>query len=189
MVKFAPIRNECIPATRRKSHEINKNALWKGGGELASLFAALLVVCAANCLCAEEEFTLKSSLSDTDFDWSSGSSYEGDAAPSAAGAYVRIPNGMVAKLSAADTASWTFVTNKVARIRPMGKTSRLVVDVATANSPALLLCEVTYTGENSSANYDRGGMEKTGDGELRLPQCPAGRQDHPCRRLDTAMRE
>ena len=50
----------------------------------------------------------------------------------------------------------------------MGKTSRLVVDVAPANSPELLLCEVTYTGENTSANYDRGGMEKTGDGELQL---------------------
>ena len=130
----------------------------------------LLAVCVASCLCAvaEEEFTLKSSLSGTDFDWSQDSSYEGDAAPSAAGAYVRIPNGMVAKLSAADTASWTFVTNKVARIRPMGMTSRLVVDVAPANSPALLLCEVTYTGENTGVNYDRGGMEKTGDGELRL---------------------
>ena len=60
------------------------------------------------------------------------------------------------------------MTGKVARIRPMGTTSKLVVDVATANSPALLLCEVTYTGENTGANHDRGGMEKTGDGELRL---------------------
>ena len=97
----------------------------------------LLAAIAISCLCAvADEFTLKSSLSGTDFDWSQGSSYEGGAAPSAAGACVCIPENMVAKLSAADTASWTFVTNKVARIRPMGKTIRLVVDVAPANSPA-----------------------------------------------------
>ena len=131
---------------------------------------------ACGCAMAADEFTLKSSLSGTDFDWSSDDSYEGGSAPSSAGVYVCIPNGMVAKLSAADETSWTFVTGKVARIRPMGTTSKLVVAVATANSPAKLMSEVTYTGENTSPNYDRGGMEKTGDGELQL--CASGKYSY-----------
>ena len=129
---------------------------------------AMFALALAYCCEARADYMLKATLSGIDFDWSSDDSYEGGSAPSSAGAYVCIPDGMVAKLSAADVTSWTFVNEKVARIRPMGMTSKLVADVVTANSPATLMSEVTYTGENTSSNYDRGGMEKTGDGELKL---------------------
>ena len=156
------------PYVRFDDGEVASSATTRRGSLLYKKLLMVIGVAAACCCEARADYMLKATLSGIDFNWASDDSYEGGAAPSSAGAYVCIPNGMVAKLSAADETSWTFVTGKVARIRPMGMTSKLVVYVATANSPATLMSEVTYTAENVASNYDRGGMEKTGDGELKL---------------------
>ena len=129
---------------------------------LLYVFLAISSVCIAD----PADITLKSSLSGTDFDWSSAGSYVGNVAPSA-GDYVTIPGNMDAKLSAADTASWNFVTSNVARIRPITPTSRLVVDVPEG-SVAELPCEVTIEAKRSSAYYDKGNLTKVGLGELKL---------------------
>ena len=128
---------------------------------LLYVFLAISSVCIAD----PANITLKSSLSGTDFDWSSPDSYE-TVAPSK-GDYVTIPENMDAKLSAADTASWNFVTSNVARIRPTTATSRLVVDVPEG-SVAELPCEVTIEAKRSSAYYDKGNLTKVGLGELKL---------------------
>ena len=125
------------------------------------------IACAASFLCAaDDDFTLKSSLSGTDFDWSQGSSYEGGAAPSAAGAYVRIPSGMVAKLSAADTTSWNFVNAKIVRIRPM--TSNSWLEVTVASGTATLSSGIFHEASTSSTYHNHGGLIKKGGGELTL---------------------
>ena len=66
-------------------------------------------------------FTLKSSVSETDFDWSSGVSYVGDPATGpAAGDTIIIPNGVTAKASAAaitatgPVASATYTSRRAA---------------------------------------------------------------------------
>lgn len=135
---------------------------WKG------FYLFVLVAFASLFAFAAEEFTLKSELSGMDFDWSNGLSYVGNVAPSVLGAYVCIPDGMDAMLSPTNSASWNFVTNKIARIRPMTGTSRLVVHVPTEASPASFPCEVTYSAQNKTDNYDKGGLVKRGDGELKL---------------------
>lgn len=129
---------------------------------LLYVFLAISSVCIAD----PADITLKSSLSGTDFDWSSAGSYVGNIAP-LKGDYVTIPENMDAKLSAADTASWNFVTSNVARIRPTTATSRLVVDVPEG-SVAELPCEVTIEAKRSSAYYDKGNLTKVGLGELKL---------------------
>ena len=111
------------------------------------------------------DFTLKSELDGMDFDWSSGESYIGGVAPSQ-GDYVTIPENMDAKLSSASE-SWTFVTNRIARIRPLTPTSRFVVDVPE-NAVAELPCEVTIAAQNASAYRDKGNLTKVGPGELKL---------------------
>jgi hypothetical protein len=111
------------------------------------------------------DFTLKSELDGMDFDWSSGESYIGGVAPSQ-GDYVTIPENMDAKLSSASE-SWTFVTNRIARIRPLTPTSRFVVDVPE-NAVAELPCEVTIAAKRSSEYYGKGNLTKVGLGELKL---------------------
>lgn len=110
-------------------------------------------------------FTLKTSVSGTDFDWGDGRNYDGGTAPTE-GSYVTIPEGVDAKLSA-DSESWTFVTNTIARILPLTPTSRLVVDVAE-NTVAGLPCEVTINGTIGDSYSNKGNLTKTGNGELRL---------------------
>ena len=85
------------------------------------LLCAFSAVSAVFCMADPTVFTLKSELSGMDFDWSSGDSYVGGVAPSK-GDYVTIPENMDAKLSAVSE-SWTFVTNNIARIRPLTPTS------------------------------------------------------------------
>ncbi|MBR6587476.1 MAG: hypothetical protein IKK82_08650 [Kiritimatiellae bacterium] len=131
---------------------------------------ALSCVAVLNCALAAlsvgaEEYTLKSSLSGSDFDWSSGDSYVGDVAPSK-GDYVTIPEDMDAKLSSSSP-SWDFVTNTIARIRPITPTSRLVVDVPE-NEVAEFPCEVTIAAKRSSEYYGKGNLTKIGLGELKL---------------------
>ena len=116
-------------------------------------------------LSAPTAVTLKSELSGVSFDWSQGSSYVGNVAPEV-GAIVSIPDGMDAKLSAADTTSWEFVNSHISRIRPLTGTSRLVVDVSA--DTATLASEVCWTNRNTSEAFNKGGIVKVGAGELIL---------------------
>ena len=110
--------------------------------------------------------TLKSELSGKPIDWSSPLSYADGKKPSK-GDYVTIPENMEAKLSQEDETSWNFVTNTIARIKPVEPTSHLVIDVPK-NVVAEFPCEVTIAAMNSSEYYDKGSLTKTGDGELKL---------------------
>ena len=129
------------------------------------LLCACSAVSAVFCMADPTVFTLKSELSGTDFDWSSPESYAKNVAPSK-GDYVTIPENMDAKLSSASE-SWTFVTNRIARIRPLTPTSRFVVDVPE-NAVAELPCEVTIAAKRSSEYYGKGNLTKVGLGELKL---------------------
>lgn len=133
---------------------------------MKSIMMALVAFCCAGV--SAKDFTLKSTLSGMDFDWSSGESYVDGEAPSGADAFVCIPSGMEAWLSPTNSASWAFVNGYVARIRPMGMTSKLVVCVPAESEPATLSSEVTYLAQNIADAYDRGCFEKTGGGELKL---------------------
>ena len=141
----------------------------KGIGDTSMKIKLLLCACSAVsavfCMADPTVFTLKSELSGMDFDWSSGDSYVGGVAPSK-GDYVTIPENMDAKLSSASE-SWTFVTNRIARIRPLTPTSRFVVDVPE-DTVAELPCEVTIAALNTSEYRDKGNLTKVGIGELKL---------------------
>lgn len=117
---------------------------------------------------AADSFTLRKELSGKAFDWSDGGSYTNNAAPSEAGAYVEIPEGMDARLSASDAESWTFVNTYVARIRPMEASSRLVVDVDGDTATATLASEVCWNNSNEESTRNKGGIVKAGEGELVL---------------------
>ena len=132
-------------------------------GAVARLFLgigslAVLHVYAADC-------TLKASVSGMDFDWSNGENYDGGIAPSKED-WVSIPENVDARLSAA-SGSWTFVTNTIARVRPMTPTSRFIVDVPEG-TVAELPCEVTVNAKNDYLSRGKGNMTKTGEGELKL---------------------
>ena len=117
---------------------------------------------------AAGSFTLRKELSGKAFDWSNGGSYTNNAAPSETGAYVEIPEGMDALLCASNTASWTFVNTYVSRIRPLEATSRLVVDVDGDTATATLASEVCWNDSNEQSTRNKGGIVKTGAGELVL---------------------
>ena len=125
------------------------------------MFGAL----AALSVGAAEEYTLKSNLvHNTSFDWRVGSNYEGGKAPEA-GDYVKIPEGVNAKLSHGDE-WWNFVS-ALGRIRPTTATSYFTVSIP-AGVTNTLACEITNTRENGGASWGRGGLVKVGDGTLLL---------------------
>lgn len=124
---------------------------------LLGAFAAFFAIAA--------EYTLKSSVHDTSFDWREGSNYEGGVAPSA-GDYVIIPKDVNAKVAHGD-AWWDFVS-ELGRICPTTATSFLTVSIPEGVTNSLA-CEITNTGGNSSINYDKGGLVKVDEGALRLP--------------------
>ena len=128
---------------------------------VAAVASAMVALCGVAA-----EFTLKSELSGTAFDWSQGTSYEGGLAPSSSDAFVNIPAGMEAKLSASDTTSWAFVNGNVARICPLAATSRLEVEVASGQ--ATLMSEVCVTNKSLNVAVNGGVLAKTGAGELVL---------------------
>ena len=137
---------------------------------LAMSVVAVTVVSAMFRADAASSFTLRQELSGMVFDWSDGGSYTNNAAPSAVGAYVEIPEGMDALLCASNTASWTFVNTYVSRIRPLESTSRLVVDVDGDTATATLASEVCWNDSNEQSTRNKGGIVKTGEGELVLFQ-------------------
>ena len=135
---------------------------------LAVSAVAVAVVFAMFRVDAADSFTLRKELSGKAFDWSDGGSYTNNAAPSETGAYVEIPEGMDALLCASNTASWTFVNTYVSRIRPLEATSRLVVDVDGDTATATLASEVCWNDSNEQSTRNKGGIVKTGEGELVL---------------------
>ena len=135
---------------------------------LAVSVVAVTVVSAMFRADAASSFTLRKELSGMVFDWSDGGSYTNNAAPSETDAYVEIPEGMDALLCASNTASWTFVNTYVSRIRPLEATSRLVVDVDGDTATATLASEVCWNNSNEQSTRNKGGIVKTGEGELVL---------------------
>ena len=130
---------------------------------------ALSCVAVLNCALAAlsvgaAEYTLKSSVHNTPFDWRAGSNYEEGTAPSA-GDYVKIPKDVNAILSHGDE-WWDFVST-LGRIRPTTATSYFTVSIP-AGVTNTLACEITNTRENGGASWGRGGLVKVGDGTLLL---------------------
>jgi hypothetical protein len=139
-----------------------------------SCVAVLNCALAALSVGAEEytpkEYTLKSSVHNTPFDWRVGSNYEEGTAPSA-GDYVKIPEDVNAILSHGDE-WWDFVS-ALGRIRPTTETSYFTVSIP-ANVTNSLACEITNTRQNGSDSYDKGGFVKVGEGALRLTMSDYG---------------
>ena len=130
---------------------------------------ALSCVAVLNCALAAlsvgaAEYTLKSSVHNTPFDWRAGSNYEEGTAPSA-GDYVKIPKDVNAILSHGDE-WWDFVST-LGRIRPTTATSYFTVSIP-AGVTNTLACEITNTRQNGAASWGRGGLVKVGDGTLLL---------------------
>jgi autotransporter-associated beta strand protein len=138
---------------------------------MKTLSRAFVFSCVAvlNCALAAlsvgaAEYTLKSSVHNTPFDWRAGSNYEEGTAPSA-GDYVKIPKDVNAILSHGDE-WWDFVS-ALGRIRPTTATSYFTVSIP-AGVTNTLACEITNSGANDSAGMDKGFLVKIGQGVLDL---------------------
>ena len=115
-------------------------------------------------------YTLKNSVSNTDFDWSDASNYEENTKPSP-GDHVIIPKDVNAKLTHGQDC-WEFVS-KLGRIRPATATSYFTVSIPEGVTNSLA-CKITNTDSNSSDSYNRGGLGKIGEGALLLPMTKYG---------------
>ena len=115
-------------------------------------------------------YTLKNSVSNTDFDWSDASNYEENAKPSP-GDHVIIPKDVNAKLTHGQDC-WEFVS-KLGRIRPKTATSYFTVSIPEGVTNSLA-CKITNTDSNSSDSYNRGGLVKVGEGALLLSMTKYG---------------
>ena len=125
------------------------------------LFSCLLFACAHGA-----NFTLKTSVNDTDFDWTVGDSYEGGKAPTGNGDTVIIPANIIAKVTAGDNASFNLI-NSIKRITPAAG-AKLLVAVHGENVTNTLKCIVSSFDSVPSDEKPVGMLEKTGSGTLIL---------------------
>lgn len=134
------------------------------------VLVAVLASFVANAAENPATYTLKTDVSNTEFDWSEASNYEENKAPSS-GDYVIIPEGVNAKLTHGQEC-WEFVS-ELGRILPSTATSYFTVSIPVGVTNTLA-CEVTNTGSNSSDSYNKGGLVKVGEGALLLPMTAYG---------------
>ena len=125
------------------------------------LFSCLLFACAHGA-----NFTLKTSVNDTDFDWTVGDSYEGGKAPTGNDDTVIIPADVTAKVTAGDNASFNLI-NSIKRIKPEAG-AKLQVEVQSENVTNVLECIVSSLDHQAELGKPAGMLEKTGPGTLML---------------------
>ena len=125
------------------------------------LFSCLLFACAHGA-----NFTLKTSVNDTDFDWTVGDSYEGGKAPTGNDDTVIIPANITAKVIAGDNASFNLI-NSIKRIKPEAG-AKLQVEVQSENVTNVLECIVSSLDHQAELGKPAGMLEKTGPGTLML---------------------
>ena len=106
-----------------------------------------------------------------DDDWTKGANYEGGVAP-VAGDVVEVPDGLTAKVSASDAASWSLASS-LARIGLKTDASRLILDVpeGVTNDFAAAVCF-----SDASWPATKGHLVKTGAGAVNLTRNTSGLQ-------------
>ena len=111
-------------------------------------------------------FTLNTSVHDTDFDWTLGDNYEGGSAPTGDADTVIIPADVIAKVTAGDNASYNLI-NSIKRIKPLAG-AKLLVAVEGENVTNALECIVSSLDHQAELGKPGGILEKTGSGTLIL---------------------
>ena len=134
------------------------------------VLVAVLASFVANAAENPATYTLKTDVSNTEFDWSEASNYEENAKPSP-GDHVIIPKDVNAKLTHGQ-GCWEFVS-ELGRILPSTATSYFTVSIPEGVTNTLA-CEISNTGSNSSDSYNKGGLVKVGEGALLLPMTAYG---------------